>query len=852
MSEASSPGRAGEDAPVLPAGPPLWRWLAAGVLGAAAMALRAVFDPWLDGGVPFVFAFPAVVTAALLAGPGPALLTLLVCTAIPFLSGLHEVLLVARSWQQAGLFVASGLVVIALCSWRARHGLRSAADALAAAAAPDEPGRYAQLWLRVLIALALLLPSAFFVSAAWQGYRSAMRNAEERVVRSAVIAREHALKIMSMNQLIFDRMRERFDGRTAAEIAAARPVLEAALAHMVHTLPDVAALAVWDREGRPLALSVTSDLPSTLSAAQREYFQVQREADRGLFVAAPVQSQVQPGQWRIVVSQRRNGPRGEFDGVYAISLGTRLFNDFYQDLLRDEHNGTVALFRPDGTIITRQPQSAVMGQVTPASGPLMQRVRAGDRAGLLSMRSPVDGRERLAAFRQVGSHPLYVLATVAHETLLASWYREVALLAAFTFPTALGLAWVSWIALGHVRRERLALERWRAETVRRAQAEDALRQTQRLEALGHLTGGVAHDVNNLLMVVSNNAYLLRRLLGKDAGAIAPRAEKPIDAILRAVTTGSRLTRQLLAFARRQALRPEVVRLQDRMPLLLDLMRHSVTALVSLEGEVAPDTHCIQVDPAELELALINLAVNARDAMPEGGTLRVEARNAEPGEHQGLGAWVSITVRDSGVGIPPEVLDHVFEPFFTTKEQGKGTGLGLSQVYGFCLQAGGTARISSAPGQGTSVQLLLPGVSSAPDAQEEPPPVPMAHGRLLLVEDNAEVAEATEPMLSSWGYSVRGVRSGDAAKEQLAQHKGGFELLLTDIVMPGATDGLSLARHVRAAYPHIGIVLMTGHARETDKAMAEGFVVLQKPWTPSALAAALEQAHPRQRAAGENT
>jgi len=201
-----------------------------------------------------------------------------------------------------------------------------------------------------------------------------------------------------------------------------------------------------------------------------------------------------------------------------------------------------------------------------------------------------------------------------------------------------------------------------------------------------------------------------------------------------------------------------------------------------------------------------------------------------------------------VGMPPEVLEHVFEPFFTTKEQGKGTGLGLSQVYGFCQQAGGTVRIRSTPGQGTAVQLVLPGVTAEPDAPEATPTVPSAHGRLLLVEDNAEVAEATEPMLSSWGYSVRGVRSGDAAKELLAQQRGGFELLLTDIVMPGSTDGLSLARHVRASYPHIGIVLMTGHARETDKAMAEGFVVLQKPWTPPALAAALEEAHPRKRAA----
>jgi CheY-like chemotaxis protein len=329
--------------------------------------------------------------------------------------------------------------------------------------------------------------------------------------------------------------------------------------------------------------------------------------------------------------------------------------------------------------------------------------------------------------------------------------------------------------------------------------------------------------------------------------VLARADKPIDAILRAVTNGARLTRQLLAFSRRQALRPQPVTLQDQLPQLLDLIRHSIPPVVTLEGECAPDTATVVVDPAELELALINLAVNARDAMPTGGLLHVAIRNAEPREHQGLGRWVSITLSDTGVGIPRELLDRVFEPFFTTKEQGRGSGLGLSQVYGFCQQAGGTVRIDSTPGQGTRVQLLLP--AAAPAEAAMPPPAeapgPAAEGRLLLVEDNAEVADATEPMLSTWGYAVRSARNGDAARKMLAE--GRYDLLLTDIVMPGSTDGLALSRHVRQAYPHIGIVLMTGHARETDKAIAEGFVVLQKPWTPSELRTALEQVHPKRRA-----
>ena len=833
-----------------PARRPAWRWPAAVVLGLAAVGLRAALEPWISGGVPFVFSFPAVVVVALLAGPGPALLTAAVCAFLPLVPWVADRLGPDLDTPQIALFVISSAFIVAACAWLLRRGRSAQAAAAASDAALDDQGQHVQLWLRLLIVLALLLPTAFFLSTAWQSRASAYADAEARVQRSAIIAREHALKILHVDQLVFQRLKEGFDFRSAAEVQAGRAALEAGLAALVRELPDVQSIAVWDREGRPLALSDSQGVPAGMSAAQREYFKVQREGvPGGLYMSSPIESQVRPGQRRIVLSQRRSGAQGEFDGVYAIALRAEAFGDFYRDLLRSERSGTVSLFREDGTIVVREPAPPAPGMVQPPAGRVMQLVHGGAAEGLLSTRSAVDGQERLVAFRKVGEHPLYVAASLSHRSILGGWYRELALLAAFTFPTALGLAWVSWVALRHTGRERLALERWRAETVKRAQAEDALRQTQRLEALGHLTGGVAHDVNNLLMVVSNNAYLLRRLLSKDAsdGSLPPRTEKPIDAILRAVTTGARLTRQLLAFARRQALRPEVISLQERLPLLLDLMRHSVSAVVTVEGQVAPDTHTIQVDPAELELALINLAVNARDAMPDGGRLAIEARNAHAQEHQGLGQWVSVTVADTGSGIAPEVLERVFEPFFTTKEQGKGTGLGLSQVYGFCQQAGGTARVESTPGQGTTVQLLLPAAAGTPEAVTVPPPMPVAEGRLLLVEDNAEVAEATEPMLASWGYQVRAARSGTAAKELLAQVDGQFELLLTDIVMPGGIDGLTLARHVRSRYPSIGIVLMTGHARETDKAMVEGFVVLQKPWTPQALSAALEQAHPRQRA-----
>jgi len=733
-------------------GPPAWRWGAAAVLGVAAMGLRAALEPWLQGTVPFVFAFPAVVAAALMSGAGPGLLALAVCALFPLVPGLPETIR-GNVVPQVLPFVASGIAVVVVCSWLLRRITPATAvhgESPAPAGTGYDQGRHVQQWLRMLIALALLLPAMFFISAAWQGYRAQFKAAEERAVRTSTIAREHALKVMRTSEMLFDLMEERTADRTEAELRADRRSLDEQLRRITRTTPEVQSLAVWDREGRPLALTVPYSVPPDFNAADREYFTVHREADKGLFVSAPFYGRLDASELRVVISKRRNGPAGEFAGVNAVSLRASAFSEFYRELTRAEPGASISFFRSNGTIVMREPPPPVLGMIAPPTGPMMARVAAGEASGLTVVRSPVDQKRRVIAFRRIDSYPLYVSASIADDAILSSWYSEVALLAAFTFPTSLALAWVSWVALKHTRRERTALEQWRAEISKRTQVEDVLRQTQRLEALGHLTGGVAHDVNNLLMVVSNNAYLLKRLPpGRDLS-------KPIDAILRAVATGARLTRQLLAFARRQALRPEVISPQERLPLLLDLMRHSISALVALRGEAAPDTRSIQVDPAELELAMINLAVNARDAMPDGGSLTVDIRNARPDEVEaGSGEWVSITVSDTGTGIPPEVIDHVFEPFFSTKEPGKGTGLGLSTVYGIVKQSGGWIWVESASGKGTTFRVYLPPTDASPATAPAPAPaVKMpATETVLLVEDQEDVRRLAAQVLRGRGYTV---------------------------------------------------------------------------------------------------
>ena len=364
------------------------------------------------------------------------------------------------------------------------------------------------------------------------------------------------------------------------------------------------------------------------------------------------------------------------------------------------------------------------------------------------------------------------------------------------------------------------------------EAQERLASAERLEALGRLTGGVAHDVNNLLAVITNNAYVLEHSL---PGA---KESPQLAAIRRAVETGRSLTQKLLAFARRRPMHPEVIRLQTWLRAMHQILQTSLSARVTVEVNVAPDTRPIRMDPTELEVALVNLAVNADDAMPEGGSLVVSARNALPGEGgTDARSFVVIEVRDTGKGMPENVASRAFEPFFTTKEVSKGSGLGLSQVYGACSQAGGIARIQSREGRGTSVFLYLPAATDEmTPAEAFEPESRGATGRVLYVEDNVELAQTTQLVLEALGYEVHWVASGAEALKRFQAEP--FDIVLSDVVMPGEINGIELAVRVRKLRHRTPVILITGYAEELDHAVRAGFEVLQKPCPPEALAAAL--------------
>ena len=358
-----------------------------------------------------------------------------------------------------------------------------------------------------------------------------------------------------------------------------------------------------------------------------------------------------------------------------------------------------------------------------------------------------------------------------------------------------------------------------------------LAESQKLDALGQLTGGVAHDFNNLLMVITGHIHTLKKIAGNDAKSL-----RAIQAIETATQRGASLTRQLLTFARRQSVNPQTIDLRDSIHSVREVLDTGLGSAVQLDIDLDDDIWRVTVDPAELETALVNLIINARDAMPGGGSVTVRAGNIHIDDGARKGDHVAIEVRDTGVGIPPDIVAKVFDPFFTTKPIGKGTGLGLSQVHGFAYQAGGTVAVKSELGTGTTFTICLPrgngGVALPEDEVRS-----IGSGTVLLVEDNPDVATASTGLLEQLGYSVRWVSDAEAALKEL--DRDGIDLVVTDIVMPGKIDGLGLARAIKQKRPGLPILLATGYSEAAQNARSD-FSILRKPYRLHELSRALSE------------
>lgn len=480
----------------------------------------------------------------------------------------------------------------------------------------------------------------------------------------------------------------------------------------------------------------------------------------------------------------------------------------------DRVGGRVAGYRRDG-----QPQKPTIAQAKALNSPgviaEVPVISGGKRVGTVRLsvdRQPIDTR--------IGRYSLIALLVIMAVIVVA----------------VLGMAQAA------LRRANLELES-RATTLaetnaeliyqieERTKAEDQLRQAQKMQALGQLTGGIAHDFNNLLTVIQGSAdMLLRPNLAED------RRKRFADAIVQAAARAAALTGQLLAFARRQPLQPEVIDVNAMIEGMIELLDRALGERVKVETDLAGEICTVEADRAQLVSAVLNIAVNGRDAMPEGGTLRI-ATELRAGEN---GPMIAVCVHDQGTGMDAETIERAMEPFFTTKAAGKGTGLGLSQVYGFATQSGGDLHIHSTPGEGTTVSILLPcsGLELTEIPTGEATDRKGHTGAVLLVEDNEEVGEFAEALLRELGHRVTRARSGGEALEIAAVAT--FDVVLTDVVMP-AMSGLELAEALDRLYPGTPIVLTTGYSDEIARSGTGGRPVLLKPYRLEALAAVLEDA-----------
>ncbi len=705
--------------------------------------------------------------------------------------------------------------------------------------------------LKLMMVASLVLPAAVFAYASWVTYHDIQAAADERIERSIDVMQQQALRVFETVDRTFAEVDEVVRGMSNDQIRADQASLHARLDRIKGVMPQVQAIVLIGNDGHALASSMMAAVKPDANFSDRDYFVAEASHDTGAYVS-DVRSPRIPGNGDdfFVLAHRLPADNGSFRGIIAVAVRPDYFENFYA-LVGQTPGSFYALVRADGALLARVPRSSA--RQLSANSMFTTAIRNGEKRGLFTVASEIDHIPRRIGFRKLEGFPVYALAGTETGEIRSEWLSAIGSYLMFGLPATLLVVGVLWIALKRT-------ERLHEEAERREIAEDALRQAQRLEAIGQLTGGVAHDFNNLLMIVSGTVQRLRRHISGE------KETQLLDTIANATERGGSLTRQLLAFSRRQMLQPSVIDLSEHLPEIKDMLSRSLRGDIVIRV-VVPRRPCyVKVDPSEFELALLNLAFNARDAMPSGGTLTITAKpvlmRGNSSEEGLSGEFAAIRIADTGTGIPPEVLPRVFEPFFTTKEVGKGTGLGLSQVYGFARQSGGAASITTSRRRGTAVTLFLPRtweMPVQPREENEAARTAPAAGTVLLVEDNAEVAEVAKAYLEQLGYEVRHAASAQAALD-LLERETDIDVVFSDILMPGGMNGLELADTVRRTYPELAVLLTTGYSSSAQDALRRGFDVLQKPYDLAALERALHEAQgsseqpahkapPRQEAVG---
>jgi two-component system NtrC family sensor kinase len=550
----------------------------------------------------------------------------------------------------------------------------------------------------------VLVPLGLFAVIAWQDRGALEREARDSVDRGADSVREHALQVFDRGALVIALIDEHIKSMSWGEIAASSE-LHDYLAELDARYPEIE--SVWMADGNGIVQNSSQFFPALFgNVSGFDFFRAARESKSVVFgerVDTDFQNKVVGPHF--FLAQRRTSRDGAFDGVIVLTFSSTYFGEVWHQSWHNAPQVFTDLTTGDLKVLAREPPTT--NKQLNLGPDTLAALRNNPNAGFVHTIAGLDGVERISAYRRVDPFGAYVIYGVDFDSVLRTWLRHLLVYGGIFGLAALALTTVSLIAARHLEGERRAIRELATETDKRLMTEKQLFEAEKLDAIGKVAGGFAHDFGNLLMAIQLNLDVL-------GDHVAGEAKEALDAIKAEVDRGNEAIRSLLIFARHGSLETNVVDAKARIEQMVRLLQPAIGAHATLELRCEDGLWPIEINANQLELALLNLAVNARDAMGDDGKLRIVARNVSlTGAPDDLtGDFVEISVSDTGTGMPAEIASLAFDPFFTTKEEGKGTGLGLSQVYAFAKQAGGTATIATAVGKGTTVVIYIPRCASA--------------------------------------------------------------------------------------------------------------------------------------------
>ena len=699
----------------------------------------------------------------------------------------------------------------------------------------------ASTWsLRAWLVLSLVFPAILVAGLVWRHQVAAFADFENAARRSLLVLQEHAGKAFATHELIL-RQASSLANRNLNEQGPDNLQMIRALRELVRGMDEVGSLAFADANGKLQFHSLQADRTEG-SVKDRDFFLVHKgNPASGPYISQPYVGTTS-GISQVAVSIARRTASGAFDGIVYTTLPLSYFTNFWTQFA-PSRGYLIPLVRTDGVVLVRYPATK-QAERLPADGPFMSRIRTSQQ-GVYTAVSMIDGIERINVYSQVKEYPLYISYSTETAAVRNGWLTEGGLwiFMGLVLTTVLVALWLA--NARHAYRQQESAKQWhrianelKDEVERREFAEEALRQSKKMEAIGQLAGGIAHDFNNLLAAIVGNLELIRVRLSQQR---LEDALRNTDAAVTVVDKASAMTQRLLAFSRRQTLAPEPTDLNARIAFLHELIGRAVGPSIQIDIRQSQDDCVALCDPNQFETALLNLAINARDAMPPGGKLTIATyAKAMPAHIQRFRLpqqdYVAIEVTDTGCGMAEDVLGKAFDPFFTTKPIGQGTGLGLSIVYGFVAQSDGEIRLQSTVGVGTSVFIFLPRIAgvlpeTAPSTKQFKATKSVTRATILLVDDEEPLRVLLAETLAELGHDV--LPAADAAQAiELLQSSQTIHLMVSDIGLPGNLNGAHLAETTKTLRPNLPVLLITGFADrvESGKALVgSGAEVMLKPF-----------------------